>query len=127
MVKPLPQEEFSNISLPISPLRTVQLSPSNSLESTFKSQNLFLFVFNVSFLTHTFLSPGNHSVTQSTFASPCEPETGGFDSGWVFVPAGETDIPEWNLTITDDSKRPFFVFFFFFSLLHYSHMYNLSI
>ena len=54
VVKPLPQEEFSNISLPISPLRTVQLSPSNSLESTFKSQNLFsscFMMFNVHFYT----------------------------------------------------------------------------
>ena len=51
------------------------------------------------------VSPGNHTVTQSTFANPCELEAGGFDSGWVFVPAGEKVIPEWNLTITDDSKR----------------------
>ena len=53
VVKPLPQEECSNISLPISPLRTVQLSPSNSLESTFKSQNLFLFVFKCFNFLHT--------------------------------------------------------------------------
>ena len=64
-MKPLPQEEFSNISLPISPLRTVQLSPSNSLESTFKSQSLFsscFMMFNVHFYTRfsvqeTTLSP----------------------------------------------------------------------
>jgi len=53
-------------------------------------------------------NPGNHTVTQSTFASPCNPEAGGFDSGWVFVPGGETDIPEWNLTITDDTKPIWF-------------------
>ncbi|KAF8955990.1 hypothetical protein BDZ97DRAFT_1854055, partial [Flammula alnicola] len=44
---------------------------------------------------------GNYTVTQSTFADPC------FDSGWVFVAASPalTETPEWNLTITDDSKR----------------------
>lgn len=52
------------------------------------------------------LSPGNHSVTQSTFANPCQPEAGGFDSGWVQILDPETEIPEWNLTITDDAKRP---------------------
>ena len=52
------------------------------------------------------LRPGNHTVTQSTFSKPCQPEAGGFDSGWVQIPAGTTVIPEWNLTITDDTKRP---------------------
>ena len=71
-----------------------------------------------SFFCNVFLiSPGNHTVTQSTFSKPCEPEAGGFDSGWVFVPAGETDIPEWNLTITDDSKRPFQVFSIIYTIL----------
>jgi hypothetical protein len=32
---------------------------------------------------------------------------GGFDSGWVFVPEGNTESPEWNLTITDDTKRKY--------------------
>jgi len=64
---------------------------------------------NGSVITFKFAGlPGNHTVTQSTFASPCEPETGGFDSGWVQIPAGETVIPEWNLTITDDSKPLWF-------------------
>jgi len=52
--------------------------------------------------------PGNHTVTQSTFSDPCDPEVGGFDSGWVLVPGGETSIPEWNLTITDDTKPIWF-------------------
>ncbi|TDL21888.1 Cupredoxin [Rickenella mellea] len=50
-------------------------------------------------------APGNHSVTQSTFADPCNPAPNGFDSGWVFIPPSTTDgFPTWNLTITDDSK-----------------------
>ncbi|KAF7369702.1 hypothetical protein MVEN_00301700 [Mycena venus] len=49
-------------------------------------------------------APGNHSVTQSSFANPCQPLAGGFDSGWVSVPAGQSleSPPEWNLTITND-------------------------
>ncbi|KAJ3568325.1 hypothetical protein NP233_g5789 [Leucocoprinus birnbaumii] len=53
--------------------------------------------------------PGNHSVTQSTFNDPCTPMVGGFDSGWVFLPnPGLTPIPEWNLTITNDSHPIWF-------------------
>ncbi|EMD31779.1 hypothetical protein CERSUDRAFT_88657 [Gelatoporia subvermispora B] len=54
-------------------------------------------------------APGNHTVTQSTFASPCSPLSGGFDSGYVFVPAGTTDgFPTWNLTITNDQEPIWF-------------------
>ncbi|KAF8970794.1 hypothetical protein BDZ97DRAFT_1724511 [Flammula alnicola] len=55
-------------------------------------------------------APGNHTVTQSTFADPCDPAAGGFDSGWVFIPASPalTETPEWNLTITDDTKPLWF-------------------
>ncbi|KAF8152615.1 hypothetical protein B0H34DRAFT_677913 [Crassisporium funariophilum] len=55
-------------------------------------------------------APGNHSVTQSTFADPCNPAPGGFDSGWVFIPTSPalSSTPEWNLTITDDSKPIWF-------------------
>jgi len=55
-------------------------------------------------------APGNHTVTQSTFADPCDPVAGGFDSGWVFVPQSPAlaQTPEWNLTITDDSKPIWF-------------------
>jgi len=53
--------------------------------------------------------PGNHTVTQSAFDSPCQPLSGGFDSGFIYVPSGlSSDIPEWNLTITDDSKPIWF-------------------
>jgi hypothetical protein len=51
-------------------------------------------------------SPGNHTVTQSSFADPCQLLSGGFDSGWISVPAGTSSgFAEWNLTITDATKR----------------------
>lgn len=54
-------------------------------------------------------NPGNHSITQSSFANPCQPLSGGFDSGWVFIPQGQTDnIPTWNLTITNGSTPLWF-------------------
>ncbi|KAF7314465.1 hypothetical protein MKEN_00919300 [Mycena kentingensis (nom. inval.)] len=58
---------------------------------------------NGSVITFTFSGiPGNHSVTQSTFAAPCSPFQGGFDSGWVEILANSTTLPEWQLTITND-------------------------
>ncbi|OCH87666.1 hypothetical protein OBBRIDRAFT_735794 [Obba rivulosa] len=54
-------------------------------------------------------SPGNHTVTQSSFATPCSPLTGGFDSGYIFVPANTTGgFPTWNLTITNDQEPIWF-------------------
>ncbi|KAF7372674.1 hypothetical protein MVEN_00130700 [Mycena venus] len=49
--------------------------------------------------------PGNHSITQSTFQSPCQPVEGGFDSGWVEILKNSTAgvFPEWNLTITNNA------------------------
>ncbi|KAJ7323909.1 hypothetical protein DFH08DRAFT_752786 [Mycena albidolilacea] len=55
--------------------------------------------------------PGNHSITQSTFASPCTGAPGGFDSGWVELLKNTTDgtgLPEWNLTITNDQTPIWF-------------------
>ncbi|PPQ71108.1 hypothetical protein CVT26_011587 [Gymnopilus dilepis] len=52
--------------------------------------------------------PGNHSVTQSTFADPCDPVAGGFDSGLVQEPTTPSQTPEFNLTITDDTKPIWF-------------------
>ncbi|KAJ7478304.1 Cupredoxin [Mycena latifolia] len=52
--------------------------------------------------------PGNHTVTQSSFANPCEPLANGFDSGWVFINDTSATTPVWNLTITDDSKPIWF-------------------
>ncbi|KAJ6628139.1 hypothetical protein B0H10DRAFT_2209812 [Mycena sp. CBHHK59/15] len=62
--------------------------------------------------------PGNHSVTQSTFGSPCQPAPGGFDSGWVFVNETLAEVPEWNLTITND-KAP--IWFYCKQLLLHPH------
>ncbi|KAF7364552.1 hypothetical protein MVEN_00324200 [Mycena venus] len=47
-------------------------------------------------------NPGNHTVTQSSFAKPCEPMAGGFDSGWISVPTQLNPPPEWNITVTND-------------------------
>ncbi|KAF8517193.1 hypothetical protein BU17DRAFT_50168 [Hysterangium stoloniferum] len=54
-------------------------------------------------------SPGNHTVSQAAFAAPCAQLAGGFDSGYVFIPGGFTGTtPEWNLTITDNTKPIWF-------------------
>ncbi|KAK7460562.1 hypothetical protein VKT23_009283 [Stygiomarasmius scandens] len=53
--------------------------------------------------------PGNHTVTQSSLANPCQPLSNGFDSGWVLIPGADAGpTPEWNLTITDASKPIWF-------------------
>ncbi|KAJ7491279.1 hypothetical protein FB451DRAFT_636830 [Mycena latifolia] len=43
----------------------------------------------------------NHTITQSTLASPCTPMDGGFDSGFVPVADDETDFPLAQLTVKD--------------------------
>jgi plastocyanin len=45
----------------------------------------------------------NHTATQSTFASPCTPVSGGFDTGFVPVPDSNTNGPfqQAQLTVTD--------------------------
>lgn len=45
----------------------------------------------------------NHTVTQSTFASPCTKAEGGFDSGFVPVAETQTEFPvaEFSVTSTD--------------------------
>ncbi|KAJ7080202.1 hypothetical protein B0H15DRAFT_924433 [Mycena belliarum] len=55
-------------------------------------------------------SPGNHSITQSSFDSPCQPLQGGFDSGWVLITSTTplSPLPEWNLTITNDQMPIWF-------------------
>ncbi|KAJ6530270.1 hypothetical protein B0H19DRAFT_1041018 [Mycena capillaripes] len=54
--------------------------------------------------------PGNHSVTQSSFDSPCQPLEGGFDSGWIEILTNSTDgtLPEWSVTITNDQTPIWF-------------------
>jgi plastocyanin len=44
----------------------------------------------------------NHTVTQSSFADPCGLKDGGFDSGFMPVPANQTDnFPTWSITVND--------------------------
>jgi len=46
--------------------------------------------------------PKAHSVTQSSFADPCGPKQGGFDSQLIPVPDNVTDhFPTWTLTVND--------------------------
>ncbi|EJD39007.1 hypothetical protein AURDEDRAFT_41743, partial [Auricularia subglabra TFB-10046 SS5] len=66
-------------------------------------------VANGDIMTFMFVgSPGNHTVSQAAFAAPCAQMSGGFDSGFVPVAAMSTDVPVWNLTVTDASKPIFF-------------------
>jgi len=56
------------------------------------------------------LIAGNHTVTQGSFDSPCESLDGGFNSGWIYIPPNTTSgFPEWNLTITNDTKPIWFI------------------
>ncbi|KAJ7924033.1 hypothetical protein B0H13DRAFT_2315857 [Mycena leptocephala] len=57
--------------------------------------------------------PGNHTVTQSSLASPCEPLPDGFDSGFVTVTDSFSAV--WSLTITNDQIRASPDFFFQFN------------
>ncbi|KAJ7846790.1 hypothetical protein B0H13DRAFT_1646437, partial [Mycena leptocephala] len=52
--------------------------------------------------------PGNHTVTQSSLAAPCEPLAGGFDSGWIVVVEELLEPPIWNLTVTNEAEPIFF-------------------
>lgn len=47
----------------------------------------------------------NHSVAESSFATPCEPVASGFNSG--FVPITDNTPGVWNLTVTDDTTRAY--------------------
>ena len=48
----------------------------------------------------------NHTATQSTFASPCSPAPGGFDTGFIEVdPALTEGFPMAELPITDRSEE----------------------
>jgi len=54
----------------------------------------------------------NHSVTQSTFASPCVLEstpTKGVDSGFMPVATGATTLPQWSFTV-DNATAPLWFF-----------------
>ncbi|PPQ85167.1 hypothetical protein CVT25_004174 [Psilocybe cyanescens] len=49
-------------------------------------------------ISFKFLSK-NHTLTQSTFATPCVAKADGVDSGYVPVAAGATSFPEWTIQI----------------------------
>ncbi|KAH8117177.1 Cupredoxin [Phellopilus nigrolimitatus] len=49
----------------------------------------------------------NHSVTQSTFASPCN--ASGVNSGFFPVAANATTVPEWSFTL-DNASAPLWFF-----------------
>jgi plastocyanin len=53
----------------------------------------------------------NHSVTQSTFASPCTLQSTpsvGIDSGFQAVAPGATAFPSWSITLNDTAPLWFF-------------------
>jgi len=52
--------------------------------------------------------PKNHSVTQSSFASPCGPKAGGLNSGFHPVSANQTDLPTFAVTVND--TQPVWIF-----------------
>ncbi|KAJ3574001.1 hypothetical protein NP233_g2072 [Leucocoprinus birnbaumii] len=61
-------------------------------------------------ISFRFLSK-NHTVTQSTFADPCQPLTSpvpGVNSGFMPVPAGSTSFPQWTITLEDASSPLWF-------------------
>ncbi|KAI0773611.1 hypothetical protein C8Q74DRAFT_1368183 [Fomes fomentarius] len=62
---------------------------------------------NTILMFHFTGGPGNHSISQSSFETPCEPLEGGFSSGFVPVPPGATEV-QWNLTVTDDTEAIWF-------------------
>ncbi|KAJ6461648.1 hypothetical protein DFH09DRAFT_1011607, partial [Mycena vulgaris] len=53
----------------------------------------------------------NHTVTQSTFGTPCSimtTPTQGIDSGFQAVPSGAAQIPEWSFTVNNASAPLWF-------------------
>lgn len=102
-LQPQRQAEFSNSFQIISMPRTELQLHSISREC---KQFSVEWCYCTNIIDSSF-SPGNHSVTQSTFTDPCDPAAGGFDSGWVLIasPSDLTETPQFNLTITNDQKR----------------------
>jgi len=52
--------------------------------------------------------PKNHTVTQSSFAGPCTPKDGGFNSGFMPVAANATTAPTYTITVND--TQPIWVY-----------------
>jgi plastocyanin len=44
-------------------------------------------------------NPKNHTVTQSTFAAPCQPMSGGVDSLYQPVAANASSVPSFTVTV----------------------------
>ena len=58
-------------------------------------------------ITFTFISK-NHTVTQSSFDSPCQPLDGGIDSGFEPIPDNSTETLNFTITINDTSAIFFY-------------------
>lgn len=52
--------------------------------------------------------PKNHTVTQSTFPAPCQPMSGGVDSGFQPVAANATSVPSFSVTVNATTPLWFF-------------------
>ncbi|KAJ7880519.1 hypothetical protein B0H14DRAFT_2435681 [Mycena olivaceomarginata] len=81
----------------------VQVGPEG--QQIFSPSNITANVGDV--VSFAFLTK-NHSVTQSSFASPCEPLAGGVDSGFQSVAANGSNIPEFSIAI--NASKPLFFF-----------------
>jgi len=89
--------------------QTVTVNVGGNGSTPFQFSPSTITASNGSVVTFQFTGiPGNHSVTQSTFANPCQPAPGGFDSGWILIGAPTTPPPQWDLTITNDKEAIWF-------------------
>jgi len=82
---------------------TVSVGANNS--TTYSPANVTAAVGDT--IAFQFLS-GNHTVSQSTFASPCDlmtTPTQGISSGFQAVAAGAQQIPQWSFTV-DNATTP---------------------
>jgi plastocyanin len=52
--------------------------------------------------------PKNHTVTQSTFAAPCQAMSGGTDSSFQPVTANATNVPSYSLTVNNTTPLWFY-------------------
>jgi len=82
---------------------TVQVGASSQL--AFSPTNVTAAVGDtISFV----FNPKNHTVTQSTFTAPCQPMSGGVDSGFQPVAAGATNVPSFTITVNATTPLWFF-------------------
>jgi plastocyanin len=59
--------------------------------------------------TVTFVfNPKNHTVTQSSFAAPCQPMSGGVDSGFQPVTANASNVPSFSVTVNSTTPIWFY-------------------